>query len=88
MLLMTQHILFSLQPYHRPTLGKSVPHFNSSSRAILKPMLSIIFYATSVFVSYQRISRAKILRIRIQVFSGIFLLVTIMLYTQVRTFGV
>ncbi len=98
MLLLTQHIYFSSQPYHCPTLGKGIPLFNSSSQANLKPMLLIILYATSVFVSYQRISKAKILRIQIQVFSGIFLLVnthpllvhhtTIMLYTLVRTFGV
>ncbi len=98
MVLSTQHIFFSSQLYHRPTLGKSVPLFNSSSRAIVKPMLLIILYATSVFVSYQRISKAKILRIPFQVFSGIFLLVntnlllvhhtTIMLYTLVRTFGI
>ncbi len=98
MLLSTQHVFFSSQLYHHPTLGKSVPLFNSSSQAILKSMLSIILYATSVYVSYQRISKAKILRIPFQVFSGIFLLVnthpllvhhtSIMLYTLVRTFGI
>ncbi len=99
MLLTTQHIHFSSQLYHHPTLGKSVPLFNSSSQAIFKLMLLIILYATSVFISYQRISKAKILQICIQVFYGIFLLVnthpllvqhhtTIMLYTLVRTLGV
>ncbi len=93
----TQHILFSSQPYHCPTLGKGIPLFNLSSWANPKLMMLSILYTTSVFVSYQKISKAKILRIHIQVFSGIFLLVntnpllvhhtTIMMYTLVRTFG-
>jgi hypothetical protein len=97
MLLRIQHIHFISQPYHRPTLEKGFPLFNLLSRAILKLMLLSIPYATSVFDSYQRISKAKILKICIQVFSGIFLLVnthpllanhaTIMQYTLVETFG-
>jgi hypothetical protein len=97
MLLTTQHILFISQPYHRSTLGKRGLPFNLLSRAILKLMLSSIPYATSVFDSYQRISKAKILQICIQVFSGISSLVstllllavhtTIMQYTLVGTFG-
>ncbi len=91
-------IFFSSQPYHHSLLGKGIPLFNLSSQANPKLMLLSILYATSVFVSYQKISKAKILRIHIQVFSGIFLLVntnpllvhhtTIMMYTLVRTFGV
>ena len=97
MLLTTQHIHFISQPYHLSTLGKGFLLFNLSSQEILKLMLLSILYATSVYVSYQRISKAKILQICIQVFSGIFLLAnthpllvhhtTIMQYTLVRTFG-
>jgi hypothetical protein len=93
----TQHIFFSSQLYHHPTLGKGIPLFNLSSQTNPKLMLSSILDVTSVFVSYQKISKAKILRIHAQVFSGIFLLVntnpllvhhtTIMMYTLVRSFG-
>jgi hypothetical protein len=85
---MTQHLHFSLQPYLHPTLGESFLLYNSTGRATLKPIPSIVFYAPSVVVSYQRIPKGRPLQIRIQVFSEIFLLVTIMLHTLVVNFGV
>ena len=63
----------------------------------LKEMLLSTHCATSAIASYQKKSKAMILQIGIQVFSGIFLLVNmflllvlhtiIMIYTLVRSFG-
>jgi hypothetical protein len=81
--------LFNIRKKHHPSSLSSMPD--------LKEMFLSTHFVTSAIASYQKKSKAIILQINIQAFSGIFLLVNmflllvlhtiIVIYTWVRSFG-